>query len=63
MVEPSEPGIRPCLKCGWLFVSQDILRILRCADCKKGEDDYQPRCARLTQIEGSTGITYRDPTP
>lgn len=60
MVEPSRPGIRRCLKCRWEFVSPDVLRVRRCESCKKGEDDYQPKSARITQIEGSSGYTFRD---
>lgn len=42
--EKSELGIRRCLKCDRLFVSQDVLRLRRCNDCKSN-DEYVPRTA------------------
>lgn len=59
MVEPSEPGIRRCMKCGWLFVSQDVLRIGRCSDCKQGEDTYLPRCASTVQVHNSIRVHHQ----
>jgi len=50
MVEPSQVGIRPCMKCGWKFVSPDVLRIGRCQDCKHGEHAYTPRTASVAQV-------------
>lgn len=50
MVEPSQPGIRPCMRCGWLFVSPDYIKIGRCQDCKHGEDAYTPRTASVQQV-------------
>jgi len=47
MVEPSQTGVRACIKCGWLFVSQDRDRIRRCHDCKATEDEYAPRSGRV----------------
>jgi predicted nucleic acid-binding Zn-ribbon protein len=46
MVEPSEPGVRKCQKCGWLFVSPDPLRVGRCSDCKGREDQYANKTGR-----------------
>lgn len=43
MVEPSEPGIRHCMRCQWLFVSPDILRIRRCVDCVREEEHFSIR--------------------
>ncbi len=50
MVEPSEPGVRRCMKCDWLFVSPDPLRVGRCLDCKQHEDSYQPTSASTSQV-------------
>ena len=50
MVEPSEPGVRRCMKCGWFFVSPDPKRIGRCADCKSHEESYQPKSACVSQV-------------
>jgi predicted Zn-ribbon and HTH transcriptional regulator len=44
VVEPSKVGVRKCVQCGWLFISQDVERIRRCPDCKNN-DDYMPRTA------------------
>lgn len=41
--EPSKPGVRECMSCKWLFVSPDVERIRRCADCKNNNDQYEPR--------------------
>mgnify|MGYP003442240178 CR=1 FL=1 len=57
MVEPSKPGIRTCMKCGWKFVSPDVLRIGRCADCKQGENAYTPRTASVAQVHGAVRYT------
>lgn len=46
MVEPSEPGIRTCIRCDWLFVSPDRVRVRRCADCKLEEESFSPREAK-----------------
>jgi len=45
MFEPTRPGVRACLQCGWLFVSPDVSRLRRCQDCKDEDDDdnYMPR--------------------
>ena len=51
MVEPSQPGVRACVKCGWLFVSQDRIRIRRCQDCKQSEDEYSPRSGRVAGMD------------
>jgi predicted Zn-ribbon and HTH transcriptional regulator len=53
MVEPSQPGIRKCLSCGWKFVSPDQLRIARCQDCKSQQDQYQPREVQNHQVNGA----------
>jgi DNA-directed RNA polymerase subunit RPC12/RpoP len=48
MSEQPEAGVRPCMKCGWLFVSPDPERVRRCQDCKqKQEVFYQPRTLRV----------------
>lgn len=60
MVEPSRPGVRRCMRCGWLFVSPDAERIRRCADCKRGEDEYVPPTARSPQLDGLVGYNLRD---
>lgn len=44
--EPSQPGVRQCMCCRWLFVSPDAERIRRCADCTEA-DDYAPRSAKV----------------
>lgn len=51
MVEPSEPGIRICLCCEWLFVSPDPIRVRRCADCKDN-NDYIPKSAMIQSPRG-----------
>lgn len=60
MVEPSQPGVRPCMKCGWKFVSPDVLRVGRCHDCKQGEDAYSPRTCSTDQVHGAVGSHYKD---
>lgn len=62
MVEPSKPGIRPCMKCGWLFVSPDKLRIGRCQDCKQGEQAYSPRTASVDQVNGAVKVHHTKDT-
>lgn len=52
MLDPSEPGVRRCMRCGWLFVSPDRLRIRRCHDCKQGEDGYTPRTTAADPVCG-----------
>ena len=42
MVQPAEPGIRRCMKCGWLFVSPDRLRLWKCHDCRSHEEPLPP---------------------
>lgn len=60
MVEPSIPGIRPCMTCGWLFVSPDRMRIGRCADCKSGrEANYSPRAVN-THALGAARPHHKD---
>lgn len=51
MVEPPEPGVQTCMKCGWKFVSPDPERLRRCPDCKQTEDVYQPRTGTVV-LEG-----------
>jgi hypothetical protein len=63
MVEPSEPGVRPCMKCGWFFVSPDPPRTGRCQDCKQAEDAYEPRTARVSQVDGAVRHFFREPSP
>lgn len=61
MVKPSEPGVRKCMRCGWLFVSPDILRVARCQDCKQGDAAYSPR--ETSQVQVSAAIranSYRE---
>lgn len=58
MVEPSEPGVRRCMKCGWLFVSQDLIRIGRCQDCKSHEEAYSPREASSAQVHTAIRAHY-----
>lgn len=53
--ESSQPGIRECLKCHWLFVSPDVERIRRCEFCKKSEDEYQPRHIASVADDSSEG--------
>lgn len=50
MINPSQPGIRRCVACGWKFVSPDVLRIWRCQDCKRQEGTYSPKALRNHQI-------------
>jgi hypothetical protein len=45
MVEPSIAGVRVCIKCCWLFISLDVARLRICADCKHGDDNYEPKSA------------------
>ena len=59
-VDPSEPGIRPCMTCGRLFVSPDALRIGRCSDCKAGE--YAPREACVAQVSGAVSSHHQGNT-
>lgn len=49
-IEQIKPSIRPCMTCGWLFVSPDRKRIARCQDCKNGEDNYSPRVANTRKV-------------
>ena len=58
MVEPAQPGIRKCLKCDWLFVSPDVLRISRCSDCKQNEDSYTPREASTSQLNAAVRAQF-----
>lgn len=58
MAEPSKVGIRRCMKCGWLFVSPDALRIGRCQDCKHGESAYTPRTASVAQVSGAVRTQF-----
>lgn len=63
MVEPSEPGIRRCAQCRWLFVSPDVLRICRCVDCKnsrKDDPEYEPRTVRMSRVDGRVSQAVRD---
>lgn len=61
MVEPSEVGVRKCIKCEWLFVSRDIERIRRCADCKQDEAGYSCREIRTSSSHApQTSQTPRD---
>lgn len=59
MVEPSQPGIRPCMTCGWLFVSPDRIRICRCTDCKRGDGQYSPRALNASSIGGAVTNGYK----
>lgn len=59
MVEPSEPGVRRCMKCGWLFVSPDRKRIGRCVDCKQHEEAYEPKSARIAQVNDAVRFHLR----
>lgn len=43
---PSEPGIRRCMCCQWLFVSPDVARIRRCPECTD-TDDYSPKSSTI----------------
>jgi hypothetical protein len=52
-VEPSIPGRRPCNSCGKVFKSKDVQRLRRCDKCKRNEDGYSPRCARLSDVGAS----------
>lgn len=60
MVEPSEPGVRACMKCGWLFVSPDPIRVGRCSDCKHNEDGYEPKSARIGQVDQAVQSHFSD---
>ena len=53
MVEPSQPGIRRCMRCLRLFVSQDPDRIRRCGDCKSCAEAYVPRRGKELPHEGA----------
>jgi len=59
-VEPAKPGIRQCIKCCWLFVSPDKLRVARCRDCKQGENAYSPRTASTEQLHGAIRHLMKD---
>lgn len=59
-VEPSKPGIRRCMRCQWLFVSPDVLRIARCQDCKQGEDSYTPRTCSTKHVDAVAPHVMRD---
>lgn len=52
MAAPSEPGVRQCICCGWLFVTPDWERIRRCADCKHNEDTFELPVARFGERDG-----------
>lgn len=60
--EPSKPGTRRCMKCGWFFVSPDVLRVGRCQDCTRGEDSYSPREARMAQVHGAIRCHFQRDT-
>jgi len=62
MVKPSKKGIRSCMKCGWKFVSPDILRIGRCHDCQQGDAAYMPKSARVAQLNVSAYINLQKDT-
>ncbi len=47
MVDPSEPGFRLCIKCGWLFYSPDLMRVRRCRRCKQGDRVQEPKTGTL----------------
>ena len=59
MVEPSEPGVRRCMKCGWLFVSPDPKRVGRCADCKSHETNYETASAKIVQVEQAMNFHFK----
>lgn len=59
-VEPSEPGVRRCLGCDWLFVSPDVIRIARCADCRDREDPYVPKTGTVSLPDGAGKPTAPD---
>lgn len=53
MAAQSEPGIRRCIACDWLFVTPDHERVRRCSDCKQTEERQQARAVRLGETLGS----------
>ena len=61
MVKPSEPGIRRCMRCGWLFVSPDPARVGRCHDCKQ-DDNYQPKQAKVVQVDSAVKFHFTGAT-
>lgn len=56
MVLPSEPGIRRCHCCGWLFVSPDRARMRCCKRCKRGQRTSAPREVILHADELSVSL-------
>ncbi len=62
MVEPSEPGVRRCMRCCWSFVSPDVTRVRRCPDCAHNEDPYSPREANTAQVHTAIRSHFRRDT-
>lgn len=61
MVEPSVPGVRTCMRCGWRFVSQDRERIRRCQSCKNSsEDEYTPRSGTVSGPGEVVRLAYKE---
>lgn len=51
--DKAKRGIQRCMMCRWLFVSPDVLRVRRCADCKSGENAYTPKTGNVvTAVAG-----------
>jgi len=53
MIEESRPAVALCLRCDWLFVSKDKMRLRICPDCRACSDDYVPRTASARAADGS----------
>ncbi len=60
MIRPSQPGIRLCIHCQWLFVSPDPEYIRRCKRCKHNtREEYSSEPATL-HMEGLSEALRHD---
>lgn len=57
MVKPAEPGICRCIKCRWLFVSPDQVRVRKCYDCSQHEEPYAP-IEEASMAKATAAIRY-----
>lgn len=59
-VEPSKPGLRRCLKCDKEFMSPDYIKIRRCPDCHRNEDNSSPRVIQMRDVYRALRGRYRE---
>lgn len=58
-VEPSIPGYRLCIKCDRRFMSKDKVRLRKCDRCKKSEDTFVPKGARVGDVDAAIRRHFR----